>query len=141
MGNNDYVTYQQAKALKEAGFNEPCDHYYSCDDESKIKHLLVSASPSIWNWNDGCECEFVHPDCSAPTLWQAQKWLREVKGLAINVTAHDGDFYSWSMTYLSICPDDIAPYAPGRTLHTTYEDALSAGITAALGLINPEKKQ
>ena len=29
MNNEDYVSYELALKLKECGFDEPCDHYYT----------------------------------------------------------------------------------------------------------------
>ena len=86
------------------------------------------------NWNNGV-------DCSAPTLWQAQKWLREKKGIAINVIAHDGGEYHSERIILPNCmmPETRAWYVGTTTpLVDAYEQALSAGIAAALELI--EKK-
>ena len=68
-----------------------------------------------------------------PRLEQAFKWLREVAGIAINVTAHDGDFYTWEEVYLS-----NAPESNGLVIITdliqfpTYEEALSKGISEVL---------
>ena len=143
--NQDYVSYPIALALKKAGFDEPCDHYYSYAKTSKSLHPLIDALPSMWNWNGEYVFEFIHPECSAPTLWKAQKWLRGECGIAINVDAHDGDFYTWEVVFLSNAPQDVVieaslseEFSPYVEKLDSYEAALSAGIAAALELI--EKK-
>lgn len=72
--------------------------------------------------------------CSAVPLWQAQKWLREKKGIAINVMAHDGGAYDYDIVFL---PDAIdCDYPVDRaTFSRTYEEALSEGIKSVLELI------
>lgn len=129
--NEDYCSYELSKALKAAGFDEPCDHYYNTglindmDIHDKSIHLAT--------FNDyngvGEHC------CSAPTLWQAQKWLRE-RAIEVDVNpmfSHGGrDGYDWDVY------DDFSGYPAIRgtlPFAETYEEALSAGISAALELI------
>lgn len=130
METNDYVSYELAVKLKAAGFDEPCDHYYAYDEKSKIKHLLISASPSEWDWNYSALPEFVHPECSAPHIYHAQKWLREKHKLHILV---DSDLYGkW---YYKVFPIGECCIDEGNSNYVTYEQALSAGIESALRLI------
>lgn len=136
--NEDYVSYEIAVKLKACGFDEPCDHYYAYDEESKIKHLLISASPSEWDWNYAELPEFVHPECSAPHIYRAQKWLREKKGIAINVIAHDGGAYDYDIVFLPNAADCNYPI-DRATFSRTYEEALSEGIKSALELF--ERKE
>lgn len=128
--NEDYVSYELAVALKAAGFDEPCDHYYAYDKKSKIKHLLISASPSEWDWNYAELPEFVHPECSAPLLFHAQKWLREKYHISIRVSYisyHKVWFADWLNLYSGEFDDTDATFA-------TYEEALADGIAVALEL-------
>ena len=68
-----------------------------------------------------------------PRLDQAAKWLREVAGIAINVTAHDGDFYMWEEVYLSNAPESNGLIIIGDlNQYATYEEALSKGISEVL---------
>lgn len=72
--NEDYVSYELAVKLKECGFDEPCDSYYNkaCAADDEYWH---TKREELINWNGlGSDCQI-----SAPTLWQAQKWLREKK--------------------------------------------------------------
>lgn len=153
MNQEDYVSYELSKALKDAGFNEPCDHYYAYDEESKIKHLLISASPSEWDWNYSALPEFVHPECSAPHIYHAQKWLREKKGIIV-IAEPDYDSEDYCLSdyltgawYFTVWKDinrvhcNFDPDAEEERLwmFEKYEQALSAGIAAALELIRKEE--
>lgn len=144
MTNEDFVTYETAKALKKIGFNWPCSHYYTKGNAADNEVWLTSVAFSPEDWNNGRNSEpaFLKPLCSAPTLWQAQKWLRETKGIAINVIAHDGGKYHWSEVFLPNFRESgyrwfdyrVHPFFP------TYESALSDGLTAALKLIEEENE-
>lgn len=78
MATADYCDYKLSLALKAAGFDEPCDHYYTPNKAIRIVKDNALA-PEITNNRfldeiaDGC--------CTAVSLWQAQKWLREKWGI------------------------------------------------------------
>lgn len=85
----DYVSFDIAKLLKEKGFNEPVRCFYNirteilCDDCVKTRN---SYTESI----------------AAPTLQMALKWLREVHHIDIEVRTH----------YLSrLKPNDVRYYS------------------------------
>ena len=142
--NQDYCSYELSKALKACGFDEPCDHYYAYDEESKIKHLLISASPSEWDWNYAELPEFVHPECSAPLLFHAQKWLREKWDWHIDVSPAadcsldaDGqvceEWNYWAFDIMHVI--STRRIVESMEQYGSYEEALSAGISAAQELI------
>ena len=62
---NEFVSYNQALALKELGFDEPCFGYW------KSKNWLIQEKTRT----DG----YTHADqeCSAPLCQQAFRWFRE----------------------------------------------------------------
>lgn len=131
MGATDYASYELAKKLKACGFDEPCDHYYCAfDNETDVRFWSVHPAQS--------QNGFTNPDgkviADAPTLAHAQKWLREKKGIAINVMAHDGGAYDYDIVFL---PDAIDCDCPvdRATFSRTYEEALSEGIASVLELI------
>ena len=138
MNTEDYVPYPLALALKKAGFDEPCHYGYSVkmrlEPEISFGEPKMVHSKTPKNYNDNRKgiakgLEF----CSAVPLWQAQKWLREKWGLIILVgmTRIDDWFYSIYDKKGKCLKDD-------GTQRDCYESALSAGIAAALELI--EKK-
>lgn len=134
MNTEDYVSYQLALALKKHGFDEPCDHFYydnGFENDTDMYCLFYKNYNSV---RDRC--------CSAPSLWQAQKWLREVKELIICVEPR---FYMGRRPLVGysfhINEKENRPftYIESEAPSNTYEEALSAGIVAALELIENNK--
>ena len=68
--NKEFIPYEQALALKELGFDEPCFGLFIRD-----KSLLVKEMP---NQN---ECEIYFGGILAPTFSQAFRWLRDKHNL------------------------------------------------------------
>ena len=135
METTDYCSYELSKALKAAGFDEPCYCKWAVEPDGKPM-LVASIAFQFSN------AELKGRDVTAPLLYHAQKWLRDRKGIAINVDAHDGDFYTWEAVFLSNASQDVvieaslsAKFSPYVEKLGSYEAALSAGISAALELI------
>lgn len=129
MNNEDYASYELAKKLKACGFDEPCDHYWCRVYKNSDKIEMRQSLAADYNNDD-----WYIPHCSAPTLWQAQKWLREKWGIAVNVIAHDGGVYDYDIVFLPNAVDCDCPI-DRATFSRTYEEALSEGITSVLELI------
>lgn len=144
MNNEDYASYELALKLKACGFDEPCrDFYWTSDGTFKHTDALVHKN------SVGCDTMV-----AAPTLWQAQKWLREVKNIIVDVSP-DWDSEDYCMAdyltgewYFSVWKDgdrvhcNFDPNAEEERIwmFEKYEQALSAGIAAALELIGQENK-
>jgi len=75
MIEEDYVSFETAKLLKEKGFDEPC---YMAYVPTNRKHMMR---------NDAGHSNSMHPDdyYAVPTLQMAMKWLREVHNLNVEV--------------------------------------------------------
>lgn len=138
--NQDYCNYELALALKKAGFDWECDHYYTKEDAPDGQVWFLPCSPQDSNNH------FIKHYTSAPTLWQAQKWLREVKGIDVLVW-NCACGYGWEVskayaesrgTTLMDYDDNGEDKDSGMWL--TYENALSAGIEAALQILDNENK-
>lgn len=125
----DFVSYDLAVKLKECGFDEPCEYCY--DERGSI---AVTEDPECFN------SEKQLPIYARATLWQAHKWLRGEMGIAVNVTAHDGGYYTWERVFLPNAPETDGDILPDTRLYTDYESALSAGIEAVLGLLKKTNK-
>lgn len=152
MENKDYVSFEQAKALKELGYDKPCRYFYGSDT----------------GLNRNCsKCNFNHDQIhhnvdyvikhgsiySAPTLWEAQKWLREILMLHVGVcpaiptrkwnfyiddlnqhiNPHDGELMN------RVTEEMTEEY--DSHFYDTYESALSSGISAALEILGKEGKR
>lgn len=144
MTDTDYVSYPLALALKKAGFDYPCYFYYTRKDSPDDHVYSTTSEEAPIDYNRS-----VYAGCSMPTLAQAQKWLREEWGIHINVciysdysTDADGkvcdrwDF--WGFDLYAVSGGDMMEEGDGE--YDSYEQALSAGIAAALELIDNEKE-
>ena len=103
MLEKDFIPYEEALALKELGFDEPCFGVL-CEE---IKMVRVNDEPR--NWNDNVRNG---ETTSAPTFSQAFRWFRDKRGLVSwisfridlkkkylwyitdvkNIAARDGDY-------------------------------------------------
>ena len=72
MLEKDFVPYEEALALKELGFDEPCFGVFP--DGSKL--VKINGEPR--NWNDNV---INGETTSAPTFSQAFRWFRDKHGL------------------------------------------------------------
>lgn len=130
MKNEDYVSFELALKLKECGFDEPCLTFY--DTNKELGRALDT--DNFNHLGEAYQGEWFTDTISAPTLWQAQKWLRQAKGIAVNVTAHDGGKYDFNIIFLPNAAEYDAPSyrSPWRR---TYEEALSEGIDTAVSIL------
>ena len=110
----DYCDYETCVALSELGL--------SCDDVA----LHYEAHPLA------CRYE----DIPKPLLYEAQKWLREEKGIHIAPRIylyHDINLDEQTSWECTIYVEWSAIYTIGKSL--TYEDALLLGIKEAVKLL------
>ena len=124
MNTEDFVTYPQARDLKDLGFDYDCDHYYITDYEDDLQ-----VSTYYHNHNDNSL------SCSAPTLWEAQKWLRKEKKYSVEAffeRIKDGK-EQWSYFRSNILDSSQDDQSIGY--FKSYEEALSEGITECLKLL------
>lgn len=122
----DFVSYDLAVQLKAAGFDWKCADY--------IK-VIPGTEREEWDEEDCQWCTIQEIErYPKATLWQAQKWLRDVHHISVRVNYLTDD-RRWFADWLNL---DTEEYDDTDVTFATYEEALSAGITAALELI--EKK-
>ena len=87
-----YVTFEQAKKLKEKGFDVECDEYYL---EDGIDYSYTKPE----NWN-------LKPDTvSRPEQWQVVEWLRVNHGIHLGVSCDAyGKFW---YANLNVCSKEV----------------------------------
>lgn len=119
--NEDYVSFEVARLLKEKDFDWYCRAYYDYNN-SGLSYL-----------NDISNTYDVY---AAPTLYMAQKWLREEKSIHILIDVHAGEYFAvlWKTNGTFI--KSLALKGPNINHDwDNYEQALQAGILEALKLI------
>jgi len=91
--NKEFVTYEQALALKELGFDEPCFGYYNVSNQELIEDLSNNRTG-----NDDSRW------ASAPLYQQAFRWFRENHnlrgfiGFRPNIKQFDCHIYDMSLS-------------------------------------------
>lgn len=136
MNSEDFVTYEQALALKKLRFREDCLYYYKSGEIypncGGLSAIIVDDYYDVHNYKSDVTL------CDAPTLAQAQKWLREVKELIICVEPR---FYRGRRPLVGysfhINEKENRPftYIESEAPSNTYEEALSAGITECIKIL------
>jgi hypothetical protein len=143
----NFITYEQALALKELGFNEPCllEEYFEdgkCVSEwayqepfkinTELDHLTDK-----FNADDDEHYEY---SVAVPLKSQVFKWFRDKHGLFVapSVISYENDPYLWFFEINStILP--IGTYLEGTDDYKTYEEAESACIDKLIELIKEKK--
>lgn len=127
----DYVSFETAKLLKEKGFDEPCERFYSkMYDSIQDTFSLRFKNVTYKKLEEG--------DILIPTLYKAQMWLLEKHSLFVEITAvalrgsdspcgfSTNIFYGGESDWeLCDCLNDVS----------SYRQALNAGIRKALKMI------
>ena len=113
MKQEDYVSFETAKILEEKGYLRSCNATYFRSG------VFVFGS------------EYQVSEIKAPTLWDAQKWLREEQALSIE-PKNAGFEDEWECYIMNIITGRISQC--GEHI-PSYEEALDAGIREALKLI------
>lgn len=132
--NEDFCSYELSKALKAAGFDEPCLTFYDTN-----KELGRALDPDNFNYlGEAYQGEWFTDTISAVPLWHAQKWLREKKKIDVLVY-NCACGYLWevskAMNGTGLIEFDEKGDDESSGCWTSYEGSLSAGISAALELI------
>jgi hypothetical protein len=136
----DYCDYDTCVALKELGYKVPTSAYYMPNNET----LYFVSNPyrggyvidCFFSHNSLREDVMTYDFIDAPTMWEAQKWLREEKGIHIAPRIylyHDinlDEHTSWECT---IYVEWSSIYTIGKSL--TYEEALLLGIKEAVKIL------
>lgn len=122
MNNEDFVTYEIAQTLKECGFDWPCDASYTKEDASDGEAWLVHCCDQ--SRHQGWPLRWL-----APTLWKAQKWLREKHGFYVE------PHFNFDCHVVTIVDDEGGYEKELDDEFESYESALSAGLTYALNLL------
>jgi hypothetical protein len=105
--NKEFISYEQALALKELGFDEPCLaswNFYT-------RELNYNGQPSIFSSEDVIQL---------PTFSQAFRWFREKYGYYYEIFVDDDKTFGFMISYfIEIGRAD----KPIQRMYTTYEEA------------------
>ena len=130
----DYCDYDTYVALKELGYVGICDAYYELtgnDSYNRDSFELLYTR------------DFIHPDdkdrVAAPLLYQAQKWLREEKGIFVYIDVPwktDGGLgWSYFCCNKPMTEEDKEVCFASGGFYDSYEEALSEGIKQSIKIL------
>jgi hypothetical protein len=134
----DYCDYETCVALKELGYKVPTSTYYM----PHHKDLIWVSNPFRGGYVT--DCFYSHNSLpkdvmtanfiDAPTLWEAQKWLREEKNIEVNAS-FDKEDDGWIAFIQRLDYPDLYGTDVFSTVYNTYESALSESIKEAVKIL------
>ena len=130
----DYCDYDTCVALKELGYNRGAYAYYFPNHKEDLifnTHQMrgCSINEMLRGYNTYPKDVMGHELIDAPTMWEAQKWLREEYNLHIEIT------YSPSCWTGKIYDLKEWDYIKGFTFFESFEDALHTLIKEAVKIL------
>ena len=139
----DFVTFDLAKKLKEKGFDIPCTYAYCkkggwnvyTQKHEPITYILRTDGNPFGafyagnNWNVEYKTNKNKICCSAPTISQVLKWLRNEKKIHICIDFNGDIPPKWYYQIAIYGSTDIAADGYG---YNDYETAVLAGIEYVL---------
>ena len=124
MIEEQFVSLDTAKLLKEAGFRELTKTHYSNSGQ-----VWETAMPA--DYNDDFNCN----TCNRPTLALAARWLREKFGIHIftNYFFEDGTWFYVNVDLKE--SDEVRAIHPDIRSYQSSEEAFEAGLKEAIKMI------
>ena len=129
----DYCDYDTCVALKELGYKVPTSAYYMPNNNQ----LIFVSNPFRGGYV--IDCFYSHNSLpkdvmtanyiDAPTMWEAQKWLREQRLLFIEINKILYGGYKFHVVDLTTYTEESCGYTDG------YEEALLEGIKEAVKIL------
>ena len=128
--NKDYCDYETCVALKELGYNRGAYAYYFPNHKEDLifnTHQMrgCSINEMLKGYNTYPKDVMGHELIDAPTMWEAQKWLREGHNLHIEVRWY-------IMWYEYEVKEAEGKVVAEGSAFPTYEEALSTAVRMAV---------
>jgi len=121
------VTYEQAKKLKELGFDWECTAFYDLNENNELDYFANQV-----DWNNEVDT------LSAPTVALALKWFRDVKGILCDVGFCGLTFHTYVYSYIN--KNGLIGSTDKGYSYDTYEEAESALLDALIERCEKEVK-
>ena len=144
----DYCDYETCVALKELGYNRGAYAYYFPNHKEDLifnTHPMrgCSINEMVRGYNTYSKDTVGHELIDAPTMWEAQKWLREEKGIFvyIDVPWKTDDGLGWSHFCCNkpMTEEDKEVCFASGGFYDSYEEALSEGIKEAVKIMKEDE--
>jgi hypothetical protein len=118
--DKDFTLYEEAFALKELGFNEPCLGYYLCRNSAfGIDDLEITTERIDL-------IRYDYASCAVPTYSQAFRWFRDKYQLIHYISwvykkTYDGVDWFFNIKGINMANNNVIPH--DETRFGTYEEA------------------
>ena len=132
--NKEFIPYEQALALKELGFDEPCFGYYVIENhysEKKGDFKSVNIIDGYVGYGSYSALSSRTHRMLAPLYQQVFRWFREKHNLDCNVATYALNRpkeYHWLISWTN--------EAKGHGLSKTYEEAEQACLDKLIEIVN-----
>ena len=123
--NKEFILYEQALALKELGFDEPCFAWFILESDRAKRTLVLEKCPKQ---NIGL--------CLAPTFSQSFRFFREKYGL--EGTPQRAEDFMWYKWIIHLYNENGKKYVANWYEYETYEEA---ELACLIKLIEITKQQ
>lgn len=138
--NTDYCDYETCVALKEIGYNEKSNWWFSKffnEDSGQMELVHICDNPAHLNYDSWgiVPKDFI----IRPSLYEAQKWLREEKKVGVFVSGFKNGYTFWVNNLLN--GDTLYQgFFDNQTgeKYKSYEEALSESIKEAIKILKEE---
>ena len=138
----EFIPYEQALALKELGFDEPC---ICCYDSKKLVHLLVNCTEN----NELIDCKistyFDKDLIKSPLYQQAFRWFREKYNLHHSISILQRSCrYHFKIRTIE-CESDLKPFGDNKIIfedgpRKKYEDIELDCLKKLIEIVKDGKK-
>ena len=133
MIEEQFVSFETARMLKEAGFDVPCRGIYRAYRiGTSVFHEYdrKSAKDDLCrNAVDGFQYEYL-----APTQALAARWLREVHSIMV-IPFFDDDMEQWYYVIDGVTKESGIECVQSASDYDSYEEAIEAGLKHSLELV------
>lgn len=132
MIEEQFVSFDTARLLKEAGFDVPCEHFYTDDDYGEMERRRLTNPVNHNAYTD---------DYSCPTQSLVSRWLRDAHQIHVGIVCYDDEWF-WDLwkTNGSVIGVYTIKYH-GEKLFPSYEEAMEAGIQEAIKFIKQQDNE
>ena len=135
----DFCDYDTCAALKELGYNRGAYAYYFPNHKEDLifnTHPMrgCSINEMVKGYNTYAKDIVGYELIDAPTMWEAQKWLREIHNIFVMIDRSFAANNSWH--YVICINDDFEHLIEQPSLENySYEEALLEGIKEAVKIL------
>ena len=136
----EFVTYEQALALKELGFDEPCFGYYTHNE----KLCRYGSTNDSVDFQMCTHSEIYNTYSLSPTFSQAFRWFREKYKLYPEIGLHDReDEETWRFTISILGYYELAynQNVGEEPYHKTYEEAEQACLDKLIKIVKNKQDE